>query len=526
VNPYLLHHSLERAAASGPDRLAVVDGKRSITYRDLDERANRMANFLLDRGLVRGARVGLYLPKSLDAIVCIYGILKAGGTYVPFDPHAPVARLGYMARDCDMRILLAHSSTGATVGDLVRHGAPLETVLIVDGAQEPILEVDGAQVQTGSVLENASAEVPETHVTDRDLAYILYTSGSTGEPKGVMLSHRNALGFVVWAADCVSVRSDDRLSSHAPLHFDLSVFDLFAASYAGASVSLVPAQTAMFPVEVGRFIDEQRITVWYSVPSILTMLAVRGGLTEEAFPGLRTIVFAGEVFPTKYLRMLMGLLPHVEFYNWYGPTETNVCTWYRVPPLAEGRDEDIPIGRGIANTDVFAVTDDGRVAATGEVGELYVRGPTVMQGYWGDRDRTERVLVANPFGVGAWDRVYRTGDLARMEDSGDYRFLGRRDAQIKSRGYRIELGEIETALNAHPRVLESAVLAVPDEMITNRILAFVVVQGDAVKRELIRWCAERLPRYMIPEAIEFSETLPRTSTGKIDRRALSENVRR
>jgi acyl-coenzyme A synthetase/AMP-(fatty) acid ligase len=231
------------------------------------------------------------------------------------------------------------------------------------------------------------------------------------------------------------------------------------------------------------------------------------------------VLFAGEVFPTKYLRRLMKLLPHVRFSNLYGPTETNVCTWYDVPPLPEA-DDPIPIGHAIEGDEVFAVTEDGRVAADGEAGELYVRGATVMAGYWADPDKTGRVLVPNPVSGSRPGLVYRTGDLVRRRADGEYLFLGRRDAQVKTRGYRVELGEIESAIYAHPAVEECAVVAVPDELVTNRIKAFVVARHRLGEPELAAFCLQRIPRYMVPETVEFRSSLPKTSTGKVDRQAL------
>jgi acyl-coenzyme A synthetase/AMP-(fatty) acid ligase len=239
-------------------------------------------------------------------------------------------------------------------------------------------------------------------------------------------------------------------------------------------------------------------------------------LHEIELPELRTILFAGEVFPTKYLHRLMGLLPDARFANLYGPTETNVCTWYEVPQFGEEPPDSIPIGKAISGVDVFAVTDDGRVAVADEVGELCVSGPTVMQGYWGDPERTASALQGDASGA----PVYRTGDLVRLDDDGNWSYLGRRDEQIKSRGYRIELGEIEVVLNSHPDVVECAVVAVADEIVTNRIKAFVVTSVPVSEEELVNFCLDRLPRYMIPEFFEFRDELPKSSTGKIARKAL------
>ncbi|HEX2030313.1 MAG TPA: amino acid adenylation domain-containing protein [Actinomycetota bacterium] len=520
MRPYLLHHLLHASAGSHPEAPAVVDGERTLSYADLERRSNQLAQLLREQGVRRGDRVGLYLEKSAASVVGIYGAMKAGAAYVPIDPRAPVARASYIAGNCGIRALVTAGEKAGTWAQLLHGESPIEA-LVLPGEDAPDADIPRRVPVFGrEAVDGQPAEPPGVPVVDQDLAYILYTSGSTGDPKGVMLSHRNAMTFVEWAADLVAVRPEDRLSSHAPLHFDLSIFDLFAAALGGASVHLVPPETSVFPVEVVRFIEGHGITVWYSVPSILSMLTLRGGLGPGALPTLRTVVFAGEVFPTKYLRELMRLVPHAEFLNLYGPTETNVCTWYRVPDIPEDQTEPIPIGRAIDNLEVFAVTDDGRLASPGEVGELHVRGGGVMQGYWGDPERTSRVLIANPFGGEVRDPVYRTGDLVREDEDGNYRFLGRRDSQIKSRGYRIELGEIEAALNGHPSIVECAVVAVPDELITNRIEAYVVVRDGVDAAHLIRFCSERLPSYMIPQRFRFSDTLPKTSTGKIDRQAL------
>jgi acyl-coenzyme A synthetase/AMP-(fatty) acid ligase len=250
------------------------------------------------------------------------------------------------------------------------------------------------------------------------------------------------------------------------------------------------------------------------------MLTVRGGLRHGDLPDLRTVLFAGEVFPTGFLRSLMEYLPHASFFNLYGPTETNVCTYFQVGPIPETQIEPVPIGEAIDGVEVFGVTDRGTIARPGEVGELYVRGPTVMQGYWGDEDRTKRSLVPDPRGTGFDAPVYRTGDLVRQGPDGNYRLLGRRDHQIKSRGYRIELGDIESALFGHPAVVECAVVALPDPLVTNRIVAFAATKEPVSQRELARFCGERLPRYMVPEQIELMASLPKTSTGKVDRQAL------
>jgi amino acid adenylation domain-containing protein len=523
--PASLHGLLERSSARRPEGIAVVDGHRSITYGELDRRANRLAWALRERGLSRGDRVGLYLDKSIEAITAIYGTLKAGGVYVPLDVTAPPARVGKIAADCGLRVLVSEIAVASRWSDLLAAGANLELVLCVDASvADGAVVLPGVELAGPDALDACSTEPPAIRGITLDLAYVLYTSGSTGVPKGVKLSHQNGLAFVSWAVRALGLCSEDRFSSHAPFHFDLSIFDLFAAALVGAPIVLVPRQASLFPGDLVKLIAREEITVWYSVPSVLTMVATRGGLGSDALATLRVVLFAGEVFPTKYLRLLMRQLPGVRLCNLYGPTETNVCTWYDVPSISDDETQPIPIGRPIDDVEAIVVTESGSEARVGEVGELLVRGPTVMQGYWGDADRSQRSLVQHPFDPEASDRLYRTGDLVEWLPDGNLRFLGRTDDQVKSRGYRIELGEVEVALHTHAGVVECAVLALPDEVFGNRLEAVVVSSAAVTTAELTDLCASLLPRYMVPETFHLRDELPRTSTGKVDRRALTAEI--
>lgn len=512
---YLIHHYLRDSARNDPDAVAVVEGDRSTTYGELDRRSDSLAARLVELGIARGDRVGIYLPKSTEAVVGIYAAMKAGAAYVPIDPSAPQSRVAYIAQNCGIRHVVSAASKRSSWA--VLGAAGVEHVLALDTDDPGTAE--GVEVHASSWLEQGDAP-NDPGTIDQDLAYILYTSGSTGDPKGVMLSHLNCRAFVEWTVDEYAVTSDDRLSSHAPFHFDLSTFDLFGAALVGAPVYLVPGKASVFPVEIARFIDRHEITVWYSVPSILTMLTERAGLEQGALPTLRTILFAGEVFPTKYLSRIMRLLPHVEFANLFGPTETNVCTAYRVPEPPEEDGPTISIGKAIGNVETFVVDESDTIVERGTTGELLVRGPTVMRGYWGDPERTAAKLVASPIDRHLGDPIYRTGDLVQEMDDGNYRFLGRSDNQIKSRGYRIELGDIEAALVAHPDVAGAAAIAVPDDMISNRIIAYIAGSTDMDTEQVKSFCATRIPKYMVPETLLVTDELPMTSTGKLDRQAL------
>jgi amino acid adenylation domain-containing protein len=513
---YILQQLLSKSAALYPDKMAVWAREKSLTYRELDERSNQLAHLLRQNGLKKGDRVGLYFPKAVESIVCMFAVLKAGGVYVPLDPQAPTDRIAYIISNCGIRILLTNyeKRQGLDAGTL----QALDLCVLTD--QTPKAS-NGAHVIPWTMLaEFPTMEPTAVELTEIDLAYILYTSGSTGRPKGVMLSHQNALTFVEWCAATFQVRSEDRLSNHAPLHFDLSVFDVYNAIEAGATVYLVTEDMALFPTTLAGFIESKQITIWYSVPSALILLLLHANLKPEKLPHLRTILFAGEVFPMKYLRLLAELLPAVELYNLYGPTETNVCTYFRVERERLTGMDKLPIGKACANTEVFAVNDqDQVVTAPGQTGELFVRGPAVTYGYWADAEKTQKMVVPNRFQRHFEEKMYRTGDLVTLGEDGYYYFLGRRDSMIKSRGYRIELGEIESALLSHPGVREAAAVAIPDELVGNRIKAIVAPHDSQSLKsvDLQHYCSLRIPKYMIPEIIEFCPDLPKTSTGKIDR---------
>ena len=519
--PYVLHGLLSEAAHTEPGREAVRCAGQSITYGELDAAANGLARALIGEDVRRGDRVAILLPKSIEMVASVYGVMKAGAAYVPLDSQAPVTRGALVAADCTVAAVITTSRDAASLlSEMDARGHLPRVVVVVDEGGGPA-DLPCRALNYRQALAGPDVTDPEVPVIEQDLAYILYTSGSTGVPKGVTLTHRNALTFVEWCARSIGVRREDRLSNHAPLHFDLSVFDVYLAALGRATLVLVPGVEAFFGSALVEFIQREGITVWYSVPSAL-MLATRALKEPGLLPSLRAVVFAGEVYPTSHLRELRRLVPGAELWNLYGPTETNVVTYYRVEDLPDD-DRTIPIGRACENTDVFAIQEDGTLAGVGEEGELYVRGPTVMKGYWNRPEKTAETLVPSPLN-GADGLVYRTGDLVRLRPDGNYDFLGRRDHQIKSRGYRIELGEIEAALSTHPALAAGVAVAVPHPAWGNAIVALVVPRdGQAItSNDVKRHVARLLPRYMVPERVRVVSELPRTSTGKVDRQKLGE----
>ena len=519
---YLLNHLLTESAGRDPQAPALRYEEEALDYGELEARTNRVARALREVGVRPGDRVGLHLRKTGAAVVALLGIQKAGACVVPVSSGMPAPRVRDIVDQCGMRFLVASEASLRALDPAAFAGSPLVCAVVVDGTGDQAGRVAPREV---GLAEAEAAQVGDPlpiPTIDRDLAYVLFTSGSTGRPKGVMLSHRAVLTFVEWATDELAVRADDRLSNHASLSFDLSTFDIFGAMRAGASVTVVPEGLAAFPSKLAELIERRGITVWYSVPSVLTMMMARGGLARRDLHALRLILFAGEVFPVNHLRELMLALPQARYYNLYGPTETNVCTWYEVtePPAPDAR--PIPIGRACANTRTVVLDDDGRVVDhVGAEGLLYVGGSTVMDGYFGRPEETRSRFVRNPEGHGRDEPLYCTGDLVRIDENGDYLFLGRRDHMVKIGGYRVELGEIEAALHGCPGVAEAVAVAVPDEMVGNRIRAVVVASDPALDVQAVkRHCSGLLPPYMVPHEVEFRDGLPRTATDKVDRPAL------
>ena len=518
---YLLSQGVTLTAERTPQHEAVRFNSTSLTYAELERHSNSLAHTLLEVGLKRGERVGIYMNKSLESAVGMYGIMKAGGAYVPLDPFAPVGRVGFVISDCGIRHLVTNQTKVDAVRQILREISCLQHLIgIASQAEMQVNCLEWEQVY------QAPHQYPGLNLTEQDLAYILYTSGSTGTPKGIMHTHRSGLSFAEWAAAEYELTSEDRLSNHAPLHFDLSTFDFFSGAIAGATTVIVPEALTKFPANMARFIEEERISVWYSVPFALIQLMQRGGLEKRDLSALRWILFAGEVFPTKHLRQLIDMLPSVRFSNLYGPTETNVCTYYHVERLPEVSDETIPIGKPCANIEDLVVDADNHPVAPGEVGELLIRGGVVMKGYWGQPEKTANGFYRRPAFDQFEDLFYRTGDLVQLDADGNYRYLGRKDRQIKTRGYRVELDEVEIALLAHPSIEEAAAYPVPDGQGSNLIESAVILKIGAhlTDEELIAHISNRLPPYAIPVRIDFLIDFPRTSTGKINRRELQETA--
>ena len=511
-NQKTLHQLLVLSAQKYPDRIAVEETDHgAITYHDLNQLSDRLRDRLIHLGVRPGDRVGIYLRKSVDAVASIFGILKAGAVYVPVDPGAPPARNAYILSDCTVKAILIENRFVEKLSAEFASQNELPTLLVLDGA--------GSGNYLKSVLERANTD-NLTHPASFDLptdnlAYILYTSGSTGKPKGVMLSHQNALSFIDWCSEAFEPSEIDRFSSHAPFHFDLSILDIYVSIKHGATLVLVEEEIGKDPIRLAPLISDKRISIWYSTPSILSFLAQYGRLDQYGFPDLRLVLFAGEVFPTKHLRMLKNLLPKPRYFNLYGPTETNVCTYFEIPAtIPVDHTKPFPIGEACAHYRIKIVDELGQDVGNGQMGELIAAGPGVMQGYWNLPEKTANAFLVDSSG----QRWYKTGDVVVQDEDGNYLYVSRRDRMVKKRGYRVELGEIEAGLYNHPDVKEAAVIAMSNEENGVQIKAYLSFRSrqNPSRIELKRFCAETLPTYMIPDFFSFLDSLPKTSTDKID----------
>lgn len=518
----LLQQLVTRQAEQCPDAIAVVMNDERIKYAALEEASNQLARQLKAAGCVPGDRVCFLTPKSPTAVIIELGILKADCIYVPLDPSSPAPRLARIIAACEPWCVLVAGSLAELLRNALTeaklNAAPTIGCLDAEAARGTNLKIGFSRKD----LAGFSSAPLNYRNHGHDTAHILFTSGSTGEPKGVQITHNNALSFLEWAIRYFNVSAEDRVSSHPPLHFDLSTFDIYATLGAGAQLHMVPAELNLLPNRTADFIRRHELTQWFSAPSLLNYMAKHDVVAQGDFPALKRLLWCGEVFPTPALRHWMTRLPHVSFTNLYGPTEATVASsYYTVPGRPPHDDTPIPIGTPCDGEQLLVLNDNLQPAPPGEAGALFIAGVGLSPGYWRDEKKTSEVFIETD----SYGRIYRTGDLAKVGEGGLIYFLGRADSQIKSRGYRIELGEIETALNALGLLRECAVVAVNSDGFEGTAIccAYAPLPGVGGNPTTLRQALRRtLPSYMLPSHWICFERLPQNGNGKIDRRALRE----
>jgi len=478
----LIIKKLLKQQLSHPHHIAFYEGERDISYQDFVLQAQHISKALQSHGVSSKSRVAIFMPRGIDAALSIYATLFLGATYVPLDTQNPVTRLAYISND-------------------------VQPACIIGCGERPnwcdtsITWLDLSTLQTYDTTEAENLNSYTGHSSEH-LAAILYTSGSTGNPKGVAISARAIEAFVTWSSETFQLCKTDRIASLAPFHFDLSLFDLFSSVYSGCGTCFIPQRLTMSPKKMVDWFEENTITTWYTVPSILSFLTLRGGLNSKRLPAFKRILFAGEVFPLPNLIKLTKALPHIEYYNLFGPTETNVCTFWKVENSMLEDMDTIPIGIAACSAEL-SINQDG---------ELLVQGPCVMSGYW-VHGRLQK--NTSPY--------HHTGDSVSQNSDNQYRYHGRMDRMIKSSGYRIEPAEIEHHINQFEAVEESVVIGEADAISGQRLIA--IVAGKAIDiPALRRYLKDKVASYMQPYRIIPCDSLPHLSNGKLDIQSLKKQL--
>jgi amino acid adenylation domain-containing protein len=521
----LLQSWVTEQAQKRPDATAIVFGNEVLSYGELERSSNQLAHLLRNAGCEKGDRVCILMPKSPAAILSMIGILKAGCMHVPIDASSPAARIRQILLSCENTWVLGAGPVAPLLDELLADDQLRAKISIgwLD-KQPPATRQSQAQF-TRADLDAAPTDPLPQHCTANDGSHILFTSGSTGVPKGVVITHSNVATFVVWALKHFRIDHTDRFSGHTPFHFDLSTFDIFGSITAGAQLHLVPSEAALLPPKLVEFIRNSELTQWFSVPSVLNYLAKFDALKGVRFPSLRRVLWCGEVLPTPALIYWMEHLPHIPFTNLYGPTEATIASsYYDVAACPTDPKTTIPIGTACDGEELLVLDDKLQHVPVREIGDLYISGAGLSPGYWRDPEKTSAAFLPDPRNPQN-SRLYRTGDLAWLGEDGLINFVGRADTQIKVRGYRIELGEIESALHSFGTLEECAVVAVQNENFGGWMIccAYVVRNGlDVTPNSLREHLKKLIPNYMFPVRWTLYEVLPKNANGKIDRPLLKQ----
>ncbi len=493
-----IHQLFEKQVTINPDAVAVVFEDKSLTYKELNAQANQLAHYLLSLGVKPDDLVGICLERSLELIVGLLAILKAGGAYVPIDSNYPSERLSFLFEDTQIKILLTQSQ--------IAESLPPHSAQIV------CLELDWAKIQQNS------QDNPNNAVTADNLAYVIYTSGSTGIPKGVKIAHRS-VNRLLFGVNYVKLDADERILQMAPIVFDASTFEIWGALLRGGRCVLFPdsipsAQT------LKQTIEKEGITTLWLTAALFNVIIDEN---PQALSKIKQLLIGGEALSVNHVQKALLSLPSTQIINGYGPTESTTFTCcYPIPRIRETSIDSIPIGRPISNTQIYLLDEYLQPVPIGVIGELYIGGAGLAQGYLNRPELTTEKFISNPFEESGDSKLYKTGDLARYLPDGNIEYIGRIDHQVKIRGFRIELGEIEAILSQHHDVKVACVIVREDTPGDKRLVAYIVPPTEAVPNisELRQFLKSKLPDYMIPSAFEILESLPLTPNGKVDRRAL------
>jgi amino acid adenylation domain-containing protein len=511
----LLHDYLLQSARRLPDKIALVCQKQRLSYSEIDARSNALAHALVRRGVGRGDRVVIFGDNTLETVIAFWGVLKANAVVSLVNPLTKADKLAYLLNDCRATALITDAHLGAAFAPGAAKAPHLRTVVVSGPIDDKLLAGLPGVVAFETALESERRdEPPPRRSIDVDLAALIYTSGSTGDPKGVMLTHRNMLTAATSITTYLRNVEDDVILGVLPLAFDYGLYQMIMAFRMGARLLLERSFT--YPADVLGRVVEERVTGFPGVPTIFAILAERRTVKYD-FSSIRYVTNTAAALSVKHIHVLREIFPQAQVFSMYGLTECKRCTY--LPPEDIER-KPTSVGIAIPNTELWIVGEDGQRLGAGEVGQLVIRGATVMRGYWEKPEETAQKLRPGPL---PGEMVLYTGDLCKLDDDGYLYFVGRSDDIIKSRGEKVAPKEVESAIVNIEGVKEVAVIGVPDELLGQAIKAFVVLeQGAAIsERALLRECQGRLENFMVPKHIEFVAELPKTMTGKIKKTGLS-----
>ncbi len=488
------------------DQDAYRCGNARITFGEFDTRVRQLASCLIKHGVRRGARIGIYLGRSIESAIAVHGIMRAGAVWVPLDIFAPPSRTLELIEDCDMYGVITSSPLASKHQDLFKD------VRLVIGSNKS----DGNRVAWEEVFIENADECPDVGLNPDDPAYIIYTSGTTGKPKGIVHTHASGMAYARLSSQLYEVGRHDVVASHAPLHVDMCTFAYLSAPLAGATTVIFPEAYLKLPASLSGLMEKERISIWYSVPLALSQLLEHGVLHDRDLSSIRWVLYGGEPFQTNVLGKLMEAWPQATFCNVYGPAEVNQCTYYHIreiPPPGTS----VPLGHVWKETHARIVDAEGLDVHSNSVGELLIASTTRMKEYWNRPDLTDRAFHDHVDADGAARRYYRTGDLVMRDAEGLLHYMGRKDRQVKIKGFRIELSEIEAILNGIPFIDAGAVVAPRDAAGNRHLVAYITHSDDEPDRaDLIAHLGQHLPPHAVPNTFTFLESLPATSAGMLD----------
>lgn len=499
-----IHQLFEAQVEKTPDAIALIFNNQHLTYRDLNSRANQLAQHLQSLGVGTEILVGICIERSLEMVVALLAILKAGGAYVPLDPGYPQERLAFILSDTQVSVLLTQKELVAKL--------PTHTAFVI------CLDADWNALAkpTGGIAQNKKENL-STSVTADNLAYVMYTSGSTGTPKGVSVIHRGVVRLVK-ETNYAHLTDEEIILQLAPISFDASTFEIWGCLLNGGKLVIFPPHTPSLD-ELGQIIQQYKVTTLWLTAGLFHLIVDE---KIDALKSLRQLLAGGDVLSVPHVQKFLQTVENCQLINGYGPTENTTFTCYHpiTAPLQAG--VSIPIGRPIANTQVYILDNNLQPVSIGEVGELYIGGDGLARDYLNRPDLTAEKFIYHSFDSNLITRLYKTGDLARYLPDGNIEFLGRIDNQVKIRGFRIELGEIEREIAQHPDVREVVVLARQDKTSEKQLTAYIVPHYNSryTHNKLRNFLQQQLPNYMMPSAFVMLESLPLTANGKVDRHKL------